>query len=402
MTFFNGVEVPVADQLKFYDAWGSQFTYPHFAVGWAWAMSTPYKWTKQIPSYFGGIRNGMAIAWPGHITDAGGIRSQFHHVIDIVPTLLEVTGIRAPQSVNGITQKPIEGVSLAYTFDKANAAAATRHNTQYFEMFGNRALYHDGWMASTVPYREPWNGTAPPPKDIVNGIKWELFDLSKDWTQNNDVAAANPNKLKELQDMFWVEAAKYQVLPLDASALTRFIAPRPSIVAGRSEFTYTKRLVGVPLGTAPSILNKSFSITADLDVPADGGNGMLVTQGGRFGGWGLYLLNGKPVFTYNLLDLARPKVEGSTALSPGRHTIEFSFKVDGPGLGKGGTGTITVDGKVAGSGKFPHTIPFALEASETFDIGSDTGTGVNDTDYQTPFSFTGELNNLTIKLEPQS
>ena len=161
-------------------------------------------------------------------------------MIDIVPTLLEVTGIRAPQSVNGITQKPIEGVSMAYTFDKANAAAATRHNTQYFEMFGNRALYHDGWMASTVPYREPWNGTAPPPKDIVNGIKWELFDLSKDWTQNNDVAAANPDKLKELQDMFWVEAAKYQVLPLDASALTRFIAPRPSIVAGRRPSSPTR------------------------------------------------------------------------------------------------------------------------------------------------------------------
>ncbi len=184
MTFFNGVEVPVADQMKFYDAWGSQLTYPHMAVGWTWAMSTPYKWTKQIPSYFGGIRNGMAIAWPGHITDAGGIRNQFHHVIDIVPTILEVTGIRAPEQVDGITQTPIEGVSMAYTFDKANADAPSTHKTQYFEMFGNRALYHDGWIASTVPYREPWNGTAPPPKDIVNGIKWELFDLTKDWTQN--------------------------------------------------------------------------------------------------------------------------------------------------------------------------------------------------------------------------
>ena len=181
MTFFNGVEVPVADQMKFYDAWGSQFTYPHMAVGWTWAMSTPYKWTKQVPSYFGGIRNGMAIAWPGHIGDPGGIRNQFHHVIDIVPTILEATGIRAPQTVDGITQTPIEGVSLAYTFDKANANAPSAHKTQYFEMFGNRALYHDGWMASTVPYREPWNGTAPTPKDVVNGVKWELFDLTKDW-----------------------------------------------------------------------------------------------------------------------------------------------------------------------------------------------------------------------------
>ena len=401
MTFFNGVEVPVEDQLKFYDVWGSQFTYPHFAVGWAWAMSTPYKWTKQIPSYFGGIRNGMAVAWPGHITDVGGIRAQFHHVIDIVPTLLEVTGIRAPETVDGISQKPIEGVSMAYTFDKANATAPSRHKTQYFEMFGNRALYHDGWIASTVPYREPWNGTAAPPKDIVNGVKWELFDLTKDWTQNNDVSAAYPDKLKELQDLFWVEAAKYQVLPLDASALTRFILPRPSIVAGRDEFTYTKPIVGVPLGTAPSILNKSFTITADIDVPEDGGSGMLATEGGRFGGWGFYLLKGKPVFVYDLLDLARPRVEGTTVLSPGRHTVEFAFKSDGPGLGKGGTGTITVDGAVAGRGTFPHTIPFSLEASETFDVGSDTGTGVNDADYQPPFGFTGKLDKLTIKLEPQ-
>jgi len=401
MTFFNGVEVPVDAQMKFYDVWGSQFTYPHFAVGWAWAMSTPYKWTKQIPSYFGGTRNGMAIAWPGHITDAGGIRPQFHHVVDIVPTLLEVTGIRAPETVDGITQKPIEGVSMAYTFDKANATAPSRHKTQYFEMFGNRALYHDGWIASTVPYREPWNGTAPVPKDIVNGIKWELFDLSKDWTQNNDVAAANPQKLQELQDLFWIEATKYHVLPLDASALTRFILPRPSVVAGRNEFTYTKPIIGVPQGTAPSILNKSFTITADIEVLDDGGNGMLVTAGGRFGGWGFYLLKGKPVFVYDLLDLARPKVEGSFVLSPGRHTVEFAFKLDGPGLGKGGTGTITVDGAVAGSGTFPHTIPFALEASETFDVGSDTGTGVNDADYETPFGFTGKLNTLTIKLEPQ-
>ena len=267
-------------------------------------------------------------------------------------------------------------------------------------MFGNRALYHEGWIASTVPYREPWNGTAPTPKDVVNGVKWELFDLTKDWTQNNDVSAANPGKLKELQDLFWVEAAKYQILPLDASALTRFILPRPSIVAGRDEFTYTKPIVGVPLGTAPSILNKSFTITADIEVPASGGNGMLATQGGRFGGWGFYLLKGKPVFVYDLLDLARPRVEGSAALTPGRHTVEFAFKSDGPGLGKGGTATITVDGTEVGSGTFPHTIPFALEASETFDVGSDTGTGVNDADYQTPFAFDGKLDSLTLKLLP--
>jgi Sulfatase len=363
-------------------------------------MSTPYKWTKQIPSYFGGIRNGMAIAWPGHINDAGGIRNQFHHVIDIVPTILEATGIRAPEQVDGITQAPIEGVSLAYTFDKVNAAAPSPHKTQYFEMFGNRALYQDGWIASTVPYREPWNGNAPPPKDIVNGVKWELFDLTKDWTQNKDLSAAYPDKLKALQDQFWVEAAKYHVLPLDASALTRFMAPRPSIVAGRTEFTYNTPISGVPLATAPSILNKSFAITADVEVPAGGGNGMLVTAGGRFGGWGFYLLKGKPVFVYDLLDLLRPKIEAGAPLKPGRHTIEFAFAYDGPGIGKGGTGTIKVDGVEVGRGSLPHTIPLALEPSETFDVGSDTGTGVNDADYQSPFVFDGKLNRLTLKLLP--
>src|SRR5579864_7800382 len=234
MTFFNGVDVRVEVQLKkYYDVWGSDKTYPHMAVGWTWAMDTPYKWTKQIASYFGGTRNGMVIAWPSRIKDAGGLRNQFHHVIDIVPTILEVTGVPAPESVNGIYQKPIQGVSLAYTFDKENATEASRHHTQYFEMFGIRALYHEGWIASTVPYRAPWEGTKPTPKDVVNDVTWELFDLTKDWTQNHNLATSNPAKLRELQDMFWVEAEKYQVLPLDASGLERLISPKPSIVAGR-------------------------------------------------------------------------------------------------------------------------------------------------------------------------
>ena len=402
MTFFNGVEVPVDQQMKWYDVWGGDQTYPHMAVGWTWAMDTPYKWTKQVASFFGGTRNGMAIAWPKLIKDAGGIRNQFHHVIDIVPTILELTGIPAPEMVNGIAQKPIEGVSMAYTFDKANSGAHSKRATQYFEMFGNRALYHDGWIASTVPYRAPWDGTAPTPKDIVNGVTWELYDLTKDWTQNDDVAAANPAKLKELQDLFWVEADKYQVLPLDASGLERFIAPRPSIVAGRDVFTYTRPIVGIPQGTAPSILNKSFTITADIEVPADGGEGMLVTEGGRFGGWAFYLLKGKPVFVYNLLDLARPRVESAKALSPGKHTVKFDFSYDGPGFGKGGTAVIAVDGTEVANQKLPHTIPFQLEASETFDVGSDTGTGVDDADYQPPFAFTGKLNKLTLSLgQPQ-
>jgi arylsulfatase A-like enzyme len=402
MTFFNGVEVPVAQQMKWYDVWGTDQTYPHMAVGWTWAMNTPYKWTKQVASFFGGTRNGMAIAWPKVIKNAGGIRNQFHHVIDIVPTILEVTGIPAPEMVNGIAQKPIEGVSMAYTFDKPNSGVPSKRTTQYFEMLGNRALYHDGWIASTVPYRAPWDASAPTPKDIVNDVTWELYDLTKDWTQNDNVAAANPAKLKELQDLFWVEADKYQVLPLDASALERIITPRPSIVAGRDVFTYTRPIVGIPQGTAPSILNKSFTITADIEVPADGGQGMLVTEGGRFGGWAFYLLKGKPVFVYNLLDLARPRVESAEALSPGKHTVKFDFTYEGPGFGKGGTAVIAVDGTEVANQKLPYTVPFQLEASETFDVGSDTGTGVDDADYRPPFAFTGKLNKLTLSLgQPQ-
>jgi len=400
MTFFNGVEVPVAAQMRYLDAWGSDKTYPHYSIGWAWAMSTPYKWTKQVAGYFGGTRNGMVISWPNRIKDPGGIRHQFHHVVDIVPTILEAAGIRAPDVVDGIDQKPIEGVSLAYTFDKANATVPSRHHTQYFEMFGERGLYHDGWMASTVPFRAPWNGTAPEPKDVVNDAEWELFDLTKDWTQNNNVAAANPAKLSELKDQFWIEAAKYQVMPLDASALTRFVAPRPSIVAGRNEFTYTRPIISIPLGTAPSILNKSFSITADIEVPQGGGDGMLMTQGGRFAGWGFYLRSGRPVFVYNLLDLERPRIAATDSLSAGKHSIEFLFTYDGPGFGKGGTGVIKVDGKEEAKGQLPHTLPFALEASETFDIGSDSGTGVSDEDYKAPFKFTGKLNKVTLKLNP--
>jgi hypothetical protein len=250
-----------------------------------------------------------AIAWPGHIGDPGGIRNQFHHVIDIVPTILEVTGIRTPEQVDGMTQTPIEGVSMAYTFDKANAGAPSTHKTQYFEMFGSRALYHEGWIASTVPYREPWNGTAPTPKDVVNGVKWELFDLTKDWTQNKTFPPATRTSSRNCKTSSGSKPPSIRSCSLDASALTRFILPRPSIVAGREEFIYTKPIVGVPLGTAPSVLNKSFTITADIEVPAGGGDGMLVTAGGRFGGWGFYLLKGKPVFVYDLLDLARPKVE---------------------------------------------------------------------------------------------
>jgi arylsulfatase A-like enzyme len=409
---FNGVELPVAEQMKFYDAWGTDLTYNHMAVPWAWAFDTPYKWTKQVPSFFGGTRQGMTISWPGHITDKDGIRNQFHHVIDIVPTILEVTGIPAPVMVDGIAQKPIEGVSMAYTFDKAKADAPSPHHTQYFEMLGVQGLYNDGWMLSAVPVRPPWQLLGTAIEDPASAYKFELYDVRHDWTQYTDVAAANPAKMREMTDLMFGEFAKYQVLPLDASVATRLVVPRPSLVAGRKVFTYSgEPIAGIPDGTAPNVLNTSYTITADIDVPQGGAEGMIVTEGGRFGGYGMYLLKGKPVFLWNLLDLKRVRWEGTEALSPGKHTIEYDFKYDGlgfatlafnnlSGIGRAGTGTLKVDGKVVSTQTMERTVPLVLPWDETFDIGSDTGTPVDDRDYQVPFKFTGKIDKLTIAVAP--
>jgi arylsulfatase A-like enzyme len=410
VAMFNGVEVPVEVQLKnFYDIWGSDKTYNHMAVGWTWAFDTPFSWTKQVASHFGGVRQGMCVAWPKRIQDAGGIRWQFGHVIDIVPTILEATGIPAPDTVDGIKQKPIEGVSLAYTFDKANANAPSRHHTQYFEMMGDHALYHDGWIASTKVMRAPW--------DIAGGVgldpakyPWELYDLRNDWTQYEDVAAKHPAKLKEMEKRFWQEAKKYQVEPLDSTVVTRLITPRPSITAGRNVFTWTAPLTGTPNGDAPSILNASYNFKAEVDIPQGGAEGMIVTQGGRFGGYGFYVLKGKPVFLWNLVDLKRIRWEGAEAVSPGKHTIEFDFKYDGlgmgtlafnnmSGIGRSGTGVLKVDGKEVASQKMERTIPFILQWDENLDVGSDTGTPVDDKDYQVPFAFTGKLIKLTLTID---
>ena len=407
----QGIDVPVADQLKyFYDAWGSDRTYPHMAVAWSWAFDTPFAWTKQVASHFGGTRQGMVVAWPNVIKDKGSVRNQFHHFIDIVPTILDASGIQAPQTVDGVTQSPIEGVSMAYTFDAANANAPSDHHTQYFEMMGDRALYHDGWIASTKVVRPPWNTVGAVNPDPANNVSWELYDLQKDWTQANDVAAAEPRKLKELQDLFWIEASKYQVLPLDASVATRVIAPKPSLAAGRSTFIYTSELTGLPPGDAPSLLNTSYVMTAEIEIPQAGAEGMLNTTGGRFGGYGFYLLKNKPVFLWNLLDLERVRWEGKDALTPGKHTLEFDFKYDGlgfatlafnsvSGIGQGGTGVLKVDGKEVASQKLEHTIPVLLQWDETFDVGADTGTPVDDQDYQVPFRFTGKLDKLTIAID---
>jgi len=405
MTVYNGIlELPEAEYLRYYESWGSDKTYPHMAVPWAWAFDTPFKWVKQVASHFGGTRQGMVISWPGHINDPGGIRYQFHHVIDIVPTILEATGIQAPDTVDGINQKPIEGVSMMYTFDKANANASSKRDTQYFEMFANRGIYHDGWYAATTPPAPPWTlGTARMP-DVLD-YKWELYNIAEDFSQNNDLAAKNPDKLKEMQALFVAEASKYQVFPLDNSVLTRLLTPRPSGTAGRTTFTYQGVNVGIPTGNAPNLLNRDYTITAEITVPKAGAEGMIATMGGRFGGYAMYLLKGKPVFVYNLLDLKRYRWEGGVgardwlgaSLTPGKHTIVFDFKYNGPGPGKGGTGVLTVDGQVLSRQSVKHTIPFLMALDESLDIGMDTRTPVDDS-YKLPFRFTGTINKLIYKI----
>ena len=408
-TTFNGVAVPVKDQFLWYPFWGSERTFPHYAAPWAWAMDTPFKWVKQVPSHFGGTAQGVAMSWPGHINDVGGVRRQFHHVIDVVPTILEAAGIPAPDTINGIKQNPIEGVSMAYTWDKANTNATTRHTTQYFEMLGNRAIFHDGWVAATTPATLPWELSTKTPPDVITGYNWELYNVNEDPTQFNDLAARMPEKVKELQELFYAEAKKYNVLPLDNSTLARWNTPRPSLTAGRTEFTYSGELTGVPGSAAPDIKNKSYTITAEVEIPKGGAEGMIVTEGGRFGGYGLFLSKGvadirrgKVVFLYNLLDLKRTLWEGPE-LKAGKHTIVFDFKSDGSGLGKGGTGVLSVDGKEVARNSMEHTIPVTFPEDETFDVGQDTRTGVALVKYRydPPFKFTGKINKLTFKLEPE-
>ena len=410
VAFFNGVAVPVALQMKWYDVWGTEQTYNHMSAGWSWAFDTPFTWFKQNASRLGGIRQCMAVSWPGHIKDQGALREQFCHVIDIVPTLLEVCGIPAPETVDGIKQKPIEGTSLAYTFDEKNAKEPSRHKTQYFEMMGQWALYHEGWLLSTKVNRAPWEAFGVANPDPLNNQVLQLYDLNKDFSQSQNLAHKYPDKVKDLKKMFIKEAEKYQVLPLDASVAARIVAPRPNITAGRTEFFYTKPMVGLPQGDSPMLLDASYTITADITVPEGGAEGMILTSGGRFAGYGFYLLKGKPVFLWNLIDIKRFKWEGPEALTPGKHILEFDFKYDGlglgtlafnnmSGLGRPGTGTLKVDGKEAQTLTMPHTLPMTLQWDESFDIGSDTLTGVNDEDYKPPFTLTAKLNKLTIKVD---
>jgi arylsulfatase len=411
VAFFNGLnELPAEVQLKWYDVWGTEQTYNHMSAGWSWAFDTPFDWFKQNGSRLGGINQNMVVSWPARIKDKGALREQFVHVIDVVPTILEAAGIQAPEAVDGIKQHPIEGTSFAYTFDGANAKVPSRHKTQYFEMMGQWALYDDGWLLSTKVNRAPWEAFGPANPDPLNKQVLELYDLTKDFSQTQDVAAKHPEKVKELKEKFVAEAQKFQVFPMDASVAARIVAPRPNITAGRTEFVYTRPMTGLPQGDSPLLLNTSYTVTADIEVPQGGAEGMILTSGGRFAGYGFYLLKGKPVWLWNLVDLERLKWEGPEALPPGRHTLEFEFRYDGmgagtlafndfSGVGRPGTGTLKVDGKVVDTKEMKRTLPMILQWDEAFDVGSDTLTGVNDADYRPPFKLTAKLNKLTIKVD---
>ena len=395
MTYFNGVHETVQDILKHYDELGGPTTYPHYAAGWAVAGDTPFTWTKQVASSYGGTRNGMVIHWPKGITAKGELRSQWHHVIDIAPTILEAVGLPEPKSVNGTAQTPIEGVSLAYTF--ADAKASSRHTTQYFEIFGNRAIYHDGWLAGTV-HRAAWEFKVRRPlgEDI-----WELYDTRTDFSLANDLAAKNPDKLKELQALFLTEAVKYSVLPLDDRTLERLngaLVGRPDLMAGRTSLTVYPGMIGMSENVFINLKNKSHTITAEVEIPQKGANGVILAQAGRFGGWSLYLQGGKPTYTYNWLGLQRYTVAAKQALPAGKATIRFEFAYDGGGMGKGGTGTLFVNGKQVAAARIDRTQCCAFSADEGADVGEDEGTPVTDA-YKVPFKFTGKIAKETIELK---
>lgn len=397
----NGVPETVPYLLSMIDRLGGPTTYNHYPVGWAHAMDAPMQWTKQVASHFGGTRNGLVISWPARIKDKRALRSQFCHIIDIVPTIYEAIGITPPRMLDGIEQKPLEGISLVYTFDTANAP--TRHTSQYFELLGNRAIYKDGWMASTTPMRPPWVtfGADPSPDDF----KWELYNIQEDFSQANNLAQRYPEKLAELQAAFEMEAKKYNVYPLDSSAAERLDPSiRPSLTRGRNEFAYFGPMTRIPEGSAPNFKNKSWAIAAEIVVPSGGANGVLATIGGRFGGWVLMMQDNKPEFSYAFSNQADHKYRIASAqpLPPGQHVVRFVFKYDGGGFGKGASGTLFVDGKQVAEGRIERSVGIRFSLDETFDIGADTGTPVVE-DYadKMPFAFSGTLKEFFVILEPE-
>jgi arylsulfatase A-like enzyme len=396
MTYLNGVEESLQDVLKHYDELGGPMSYPHMAAGWAIAGDTPFTWAKQVASNFGGTRNGMVVHWPKRIQAKGEVRSQFHHVIDVAPTVLEAAGLPEPKSVNGVVQKPIEGVSMAYSFD--DPKAESRHKVQYFEMVGNRAIYADGWFAGTI-HKAPWESK---PRAALLDDRWELYDTRIDFSLANDLAAQNPAKLKELQDLFMTEAVKYNVLPIDDRFIERInakLAGRPDLMGDRMSLTLHAGMKGMMEDAFINVKNRSVTITADLEVPKGGANGVLIAQGGRFGGWSFHMKGGKLAYTYNYLGLQRTTVLSRQPIPPGKVTVRMEFAYDGGGIGKGGAVSLFVNGKKVGEGRLTRTQPLGFSAEDGTDVGMDEGTPVIE-DYQPRSTkFTGTIRKVVVDVK---
>jgi arylsulfatase len=396
MAVFNGIPEDFAQILARMDELGGPTTFNHYPVGWAHAMDTPFQWTKQIASHFGGTRNGLVISWPARIKDKGGIRSQFHHVIDIAPTILDAVGVPAPAVLNGVPQKPIEGVSMVYSFDDAKAPST--HRTQYFEMFANRAIYHDGWVAATTPPILPWAFVAETPS--VDGYKWELYNVAEDFSQADDLAAKNPAKLKELQDLFMKEAIRNHVLPIDDRRSERFnpaIAGRPDLLGDRKSLTVYPGMTGIMENAFINVKGVHHTVTAEVELKDARTSGVIIAQAGYFGGWALYMKDGKPRHEYNWFALERTNIGSATALKPGKHTIVYEFIADEAKPGTGGRSILTVDGQKVAEGKIPKTQPFAFSADEGTDVGVDGETNVSTEYKQGDNAFTGKIVKVTVE-----
>jgi len=397
MTYFNGVKETVPDILKHFDELGGSNSYPHYAAGWAVAGDTPFTWTKQVAGSYGGCRNPLVVHWPKGIAAKGEVRPQWHHVIDVAPTILEAAGLPEPKSVNGTPQTPIEGVSMVYSF--ADAKAKDQHKAQYFEIFGNRGIYQDGWLAHTV-HRAPWESK---PKTSFADDTWQLYQVDQDFSAANDLAAKNPAKLKEMQELFMKEAIANQATPLDDRLFERMNAAmvgRPDLMGGRTSLTVYEGVIGMSENVFINTKNRSLSITAEVEIPKDGANGVIICQAGKFGGWSLYLKDGKPTYAYNFLGLQTYKVVATEAVPVGKATIRYEFAYNGPGLAKGGTGTILVNGKKVAEGKIDRTQPGFYSADEGVDVGLDGETAVSDDYKEGDNAFTGKIQKVTVEVGP--
>jgi arylsulfatase len=397
LTYFNGVPETVAGQLEHLEEWGGPGTYPHMAAGWAVAGDTPFTWTKQVASNFGGTRNGMVVHWPRRIQTKGEIRSQFHHVIDVAPTVLEAAHLPEPKSVNGTPQAPIEGVSMVYSFDDPRADG--RRKTQYFELMGNRAVYSDGWFAATI-HKAPWEAK---PRAALANDTWQLYDVAEDFSLANDLAAKNPTKLKELQELFIKEAIKYRVLPIDDRSIERLnpkLAGRPDLMGGRTSLTLYEGMKGMSENVFINVKNRSHTIEAEVEIPAGGAKGVILAQGGRFGGWALYLQDGKPTYTYNFVGLKSTSVAAREPLPAGKATLRYEFTYDGGGLGKGGMATLYVNDKKVAEGRLESTQAMMFSTDETADVGVDDATPVVESMGAGRHSrFTGKIDRVTVEVK---